>query len=269
MKSASKILIVDDVSDNLRLLSTTLTQQGYQVRCAKSGAIALMGANNDLPDLILLDINMPEMNGYQVCQKFKADQKTADIPIIFLTAAFKTEVFQQKGYEVGAADYLLKPIDDNQLINISSNSILDYSFPGWLAEQMTAACIDGSRVILQVSAHTAQANLRPVQRLIKELKPLGCKLSVCRFDAERRTLQLLEHLDTSYIKLNASLTDDLISNTKNQEAIRKVVDVAEKNGILVIADEVADTSSLAVLWQCGVKLIAGAFLSESSQVIAQ
>ena len=104
----NKILIVDDVSDNLRLLSTTLTQQGYQVRCAKSGAIALMGANNDLPDLILLDINMPEMNGYQVCQKFKADQKTADIPIIFLSAQDDIDD-KVKAFEVGGVDFITKP----------------------------------------------------------------------------------------------------------------------------------------------------------------
>lgn len=167
---------------------------------------------------------------------------------------------------------LLKTFVDqtqSQIINLSSNSILDYAFPGWFAEQMKASCIEGSGVIVQISTQTAQANLRPAQRLMKELKPLGCKLSVCHFESERRTLQLLEHLDASYVKLDAALTVDLISNTKNQEDIRKIVEAAEKNGVLVIADEVADTSSLAVLWQCGVKLIAGAFLSESSQVIAQ
>jgi len=71
------------------------------------------------------------------------------------------------------------------------------------------------------------------------------------------------------VKIHPDLTDDLTSDTKNQEAIRKIVEVAEAHGASVIADEVADTSSLAVLWQCGVKLIAGAFLHESSQVIAQ
>ena len=68
-------------------------------------------------DLIILDIQMPEMDGFQTASMLKIRKKTRDIPIIFLTAAFKTEEFQQKGYEVGAVDYLLKPIDDNQLIN--------------------------------------------------------------------------------------------------------------------------------------------------------
>jgi diguanylate cyclase (GGDEF)-like protein len=159
--------------------------------------------------------------------------------------------------------------DGRQIVNVSSNSILDYAFPGWFADQMKASVVEGQRVILQIAASAALSNLRPAQRLMKELKPFGCKLAVCEFDTERRTLQLLDHLDVSYIKLQPSLTEDLTSNTKNQEAIRKIVESAEPKGISVMADEVADTSSLAVLWQCGVKLIAGAFLNESTQVLAQ
>ena len=159
--------------------------------------------------------------------------------------------------------------DERQIINLSGNSILDYAFPGWFAEQLKASCVEGSRVVLQISAGSALNNLRPAQRLAKELKPLGCHLSISMFDAERRTCQLLEHLDATYVKLHPALTEELTANTSKQEAIRSVVEAAEAHGVAVIADEVADTSSLAVLWQCGVKLIAGAFLRESTQVLAQ
>jgi PAS domain S-box-containing protein len=85
---------------------------------AGSGQAALdIALRNPRIDLIVLDIQMPEMDGFQTASMLKVRQKTRDIPIIFLTAAYKTNEFQQKGYEVGAADYLLKPIDDNQLIN--------------------------------------------------------------------------------------------------------------------------------------------------------
>jgi EAL domain-containing protein (putative c-di-GMP-specific phosphodiesterase class I) len=104
---------------------------------------------------------------------------------------------------------------------------------------------------------------------MRELKPLGCQLAISRFDTERRTSQLLKHLEVSYVKLHPKLTKNLTADSKNQEAIRKIVDAAELHHASVIADEVADTSSLAVLWQCGVKLISGAFLKEPSQVIAQ
>lgn len=158
--------------------------------------------------------------------------------------------------------------DQKQIISLSNNSILDYGFPSWFANQMKASCIEGNQIILQIAANAAQTNLKPAQRLIKELLPLGCQLSISQFDAERRCTQLLSHLDVSYVKIHPSFTKDLTANTKNQEHIRKIVDAAEQHEILVIADEVADTSSLAVLWQCGVKLITGTFLKESQKVVA-
>jgi diguanylate cyclase (GGDEF)-like protein len=158
---------------------------------------------------------------------------------------------------------------DRQVINLSNNSILDYGFPGWLKEQMEANCVDSGKVVFQVDTAIAQANLRPVQRLMQEFEQSGCKLSLCGFDADRRTRQLLEHLGASYVKIEASLTEKLVRNSDNHEAIRQIVDAAESRNACVIADEVSDTSSLAILWQCGVKLIAGSFLKEKSQVVGQ
>ena len=117
--SGFKLLIVDDHERNLFTLRT-LVQQHMDVEIleATSGGQALdIALGQPDIDLIILDIQMPEMDGFQTASMLKIRKRTRGIPIIFLTAAFKTEVFQQKGYEVGAADYLLKPIDDNQLIN--------------------------------------------------------------------------------------------------------------------------------------------------------
>jgi PAS domain S-box-containing protein len=114
-----KLLAVDDNPDNLFTLRTLLQQHmGVEIVEAGGGAEALEIAQStpDI-DLIILDVQMPEVDGFETAQLLKARKKTRDIPIIFLTAAFKTEEFQRRGYEVGAADYLLKPIDDNQLIN--------------------------------------------------------------------------------------------------------------------------------------------------------
>jgi diguanylate cyclase (GGDEF)-like protein/PAS domain S-box-containing protein len=158
---------------------------------------------------------------------------------------------------------------DRQIINLSTNSVLDYAFPGWLAEQMSGLCIDGNRLIVQITTACAQSNLKPVQRLMQELRPLGCKLSIAAFGTERRHRQVLEHLDVNYVKIHPSFTANLSGITANQEAIRGIVDAAESRRVAVIADEVADTASLAILWQCGVKLIAGAFLKENSQVVGQ
>ncbi len=117
--SGFKLLIVDDNVNNLFSLRTLITtHMDAEVLEADSGqqALDIALATPDI-DLIILDIQMPEMDGFQTASMLKIRRKTQDIPIIFLTAAFKTEEFQQKGYALGAADYLLKPIDDNQLLN--------------------------------------------------------------------------------------------------------------------------------------------------------
>jgi len=114
-----RILIVDDNQNNLFTLRALIEKHmDVEVLEADSGQAALDIALKDPRiDLIVLDVQMPDMDGFQTASMLKVRQKTRDIPIIFLTAAYKTDEFQQKGYEVGAADYLLKPIDDNQLIN--------------------------------------------------------------------------------------------------------------------------------------------------------
>jgi len=114
-----RILIVDDNQNNLFTLRALIEKHmGVEVLEADSGQAALdMALQNPRIDLVVLDVQMPGMDGFQTASMLKVRQKTRDIPIIFLTAAYKTDEFQQKGYEVGAADYLLKPIDDNQLIN--------------------------------------------------------------------------------------------------------------------------------------------------------
>ena len=114
-----RILIVDDNRNNLFALRALMARHmDVEVLEADSGQAALDIALQDSRiDLIVLDVQMPEMDGFQTASMLKVRQRTRDIPIIFLTAAYKTDEFQQKGYDVGAADYLLKPIDDNQLIN--------------------------------------------------------------------------------------------------------------------------------------------------------
>jgi PAS domain S-box-containing protein len=113
------LLIVDDHAHNLFTLRTLIEKHmEVAVLEASSGqeAIDLTLQHPDI-DLIILDVQMPEMDGFQTASMLKLRKRTRDIPIIFLTAAFKSEEFQQRGYALGAADYLLKPIDDNLLIN--------------------------------------------------------------------------------------------------------------------------------------------------------
>ncbi|MEA5536550.1 diguanylate cyclase domain-containing protein [Crocosphaera sp. XPORK-15E] len=102
------ILVVDDSADNLALLSSMLDEQGYEVRQSLNGPIALKAIELAPPDLILLDIRMPGMDGYTVCQKLKANPKTQDIPVIFISASDEA-LDKVKAFSVGGCDYITKP----------------------------------------------------------------------------------------------------------------------------------------------------------------
>jgi len=107
-KEPSSILMVDDTPANLELLTTMLKARGYTLRAALSGKLALQAARNDPPDLILLDITMPEMDGYEVCAKLKSDEKLKDIPVIFLSALSEPKD-KVKAFGAGGVDYITKP----------------------------------------------------------------------------------------------------------------------------------------------------------------
>jgi two-component system, sensor histidine kinase and response regulator len=102
------IMIVDDNPANLRLLEEMLMQQGHEVRSFPLGRLALAAAMKSPPDLILLDINMPEMNGYEVCERLKSAVQVSDIPVIFLSALNETPD-KVKAFQAGAVDYISKP----------------------------------------------------------------------------------------------------------------------------------------------------------------
>ncbi|MDO8803942.1 MAG: hybrid sensor histidine kinase/response regulator [Elusimicrobiota bacterium] len=108
LKKTSSVLMVDDIPANLELLSVMLKVRGYKVRAAVSGEMALQAARNDPPDLILLDINMPEMNGYEVCRQLKADERLKDVPVIFLSALNET-MDKVKAFGAGGVDFITKP----------------------------------------------------------------------------------------------------------------------------------------------------------------
>ena len=110
-----KVLMVDDNPTNLQVLQATLEGRGYRLLAARDGASALAVATKAMPDLILLDIMMPEMDGYEVCRRLKTDPATFEIPIIFLSALTQTED-KVKGLELGAVDYITKPFQPEEVI---------------------------------------------------------------------------------------------------------------------------------------------------------
>ncbi len=102
------ILIVDDLADNLRILSETLSSQGHRIRAVRSGSMAIIGAKMAPPDVILLDIRMPTMDGFEVCRQLKSDTATQHIPVIFLSALDEA-IDKARAFEAGGVDYITKP----------------------------------------------------------------------------------------------------------------------------------------------------------------
>jgi PAS domain S-box-containing protein len=111
----ANILVIDDTPENLNLLSAMLTEQGYKVRSVTKGSTGLRGAQTAPPDLILLDINMPQMNGYEVCQQLKADDRTREIPVIFISA-LEDVLDKVKAFAVGGVDYISKPFQIEEVL---------------------------------------------------------------------------------------------------------------------------------------------------------
>ncbi len=116
----TKILVAEDERDIRELIGITLRFSGYEVELAKNGEEAVKMASSVLPDLILMDVRMPRMTGYQACAALKKDPVTEDIPVVFLSAKGQDKEIQE-GIEVGAVDYILKPFAPDDLTHQVEN----------------------------------------------------------------------------------------------------------------------------------------------------
>src|SRR5688572_11419045 len=105
----ARILIVDDVPKNIQVLGTALRNEGYEIIPALSGEQALRSAQTHFPELVLLDVMMPDMNGYETLERLRALENCASLPVIFVTA-LNEEMDEEKGLKLGAVDYITKPI---------------------------------------------------------------------------------------------------------------------------------------------------------------
>lgn len=130
------ILIVDDTPDNLRFLSSLLLNEGYNVRKATNGQMALTAVKTVPPDLILLDVNMPGMSGYEVCEHLKKDSQTSSVPVIFLSA-LDDVMDKVKAFQVGGADYITKPFKIEEVLARIQNQLTIRNLQNELRTQNT------------------------------------------------------------------------------------------------------------------------------------
>jgi CheY-like chemotaxis protein len=112
---SARILIVDDVPENIQVVANLLAKEAFQLSAAMSGRQALDMMERSLPDLVLLDVSMPEMDGYETCRSMKANPATAEIPVIFLTGRASQEDILH-GFEAGGVDYVSKPFSHPELL---------------------------------------------------------------------------------------------------------------------------------------------------------
>jgi DNA-binding NtrC family response regulator len=222
----SNILVVDDTPGNLRLLMGILDKHGYEVRVASNGALAMRTVQSTPPDLILLDIKMPSMDGYQVCEQLKAEERTRDIPVIFISALSEV-VDKVKGFEMGGVDYITKPFQPEEV----------------LARVETHLTLRNLRQNLQqeiVERKQAQEELTEYQDHLEELvTERTAKLQQALAEIQRLKDQL--QAENIYLREEIKLEhnfDEIIGQSEKLRAVlSKVEQVAPTDTIVLISGE--------------------------------
>ncbi len=202
--STAVILLVDDNPNNLRLLAKILEAEGFTVRKALSGKMALQGANRNPPDLILLDINMPEMNGYEVCQRLKANTLTRDIPVIFISALNQIDDKVQ-AFALGAQDYITKPFQELEVLARIRNQLM---------------IVQQQRQLLRQNDQLLQ-EIQERQAIEAEVRQLNADLEQ---RVQARTLELQQSLYFEAIlkRISDRVRDSLDQHQILQEAIEEL-----------------------------------------------
>ena len=223
------ILIVDDTQSNLRILSTMLARQGYEVRSASDGPTALSLAAAKPPDLILLDILMPEMSGYTVCEKLKADAQTSDIPVIFLSAL--DEVTNKvQGFAEGGIDYITKPFQVKEVLARVQTHLAVHNLQKQLktqnaqlqqeiaARRRVEAVLQKANVALEQEVAERTAALTQANTALKA-ESAGRKRAEAALEEHIRFELLLTDLSAIFVNLPTANADDLI-----KEGLQHVID---------------------------------------------
>ena len=188
------ILIVDDMPSNLTLLSRILSGSGFEVRQADNGATAIDIALETIPDMILLDISMPVMDGFETCEKLKADDRTSSIPVIFISALDDTDD-KIRAFKIGAADYIPKPIEVKEVLARVNTHLANQR----LREQLRSANAELEKKVeeLTISQEQLQERESKLRAFINAMPNLSFV-----YDEEGRYLEILTN-ETELLLTNA------------------------------------------------------------------
>jgi class 3 adenylate cyclase len=232
------ILIVDDKLENIRFLSNFLAKQGYQVRKAINGQAALMAARTVSPDLILLDINMPGMGGYEVCEKLKQESQTSSIPIIFLSAGDDIDD-KIRAFQVGGVDYITKPFQlEEALVRIQTHLKVQSLQKKLLVRneelQQTVTALQKTQAALEASEAALQESQEQTERLLLNILPLSIAERL-----KQDTSAIAEHFDDVTI-----LFADIVGFTPLSTRIKPAELVNLLNEIFSNFDELTEKHGL-------------------------
>ncbi len=211
---STNILVVDDTPDNLRLLAKILEAQSYTVRKALNGRMALQGAHRDPPDLILLDISMPEMNGYEVCQELKRSRVTAGIPVIFISALDQVSD-KVRAFELGGQDYITKPFQELEVLARIRNQLLIQQQKRQLQTQQKQL-IEQNQQLAQEIQERQQAELQ-VRQLNADLEH--------RVELRTQELQQALNFEATLKRVTDKVRDSLDQHQILQTAVEELAKV--------------------------------------------
>lgn len=217
----SKVLIVDDNPQNLQVLEGMLKGAGHEVVSARSGAEALEAAREEPPDLIVSDILMPVMDGYELCRRWKADDRLKRIPFIFYTATFTDAKAEQFGLRLGADRYLIKPMPFENLLN-AVNQVVEEKrrrSPGF-----PAAPVEGERETLreynEVIHRKLESKVRQLEAAVAERQQAIENLKMLTEELEERVRQCTADLREEAEKLVRSNADlELFASTASHDLV--------------------------------------------------
>lgn len=244
--SEYKILIVDDVMSNVLLLKVLLTNEKFMIATANNGRHALEQVEATNPDLILLDVMMPDMNGFEVAQKLKANPQTADIPIIFLTALNSTADIV-KGFQVGANDFISKPFNKEELIIRVNHQISLVAAKRTILRKTEELrhVIAGRDKLYSVIAHDLRSPMGSIKMV---LNMLILNLPIEKIGEEMYELLTMANQTTGDV---FSLLDNLLKWTKSQignlNVVYQDVDLVEvMDGVVQIFSMVANLKKINI-----------------------
>ncbi len=231
--SEFKLLIVDDVQTNVLLLKALLGKEGYQIMVANNGLAALETVKQDLPDLILLDVMMPEMDGFEVAQYLKGQPETANIPIVFLTALDDTESIV-KGFKLGASDFISKPFRKEELMVRLKHQLSLVAAHRIILEQTEELkkTIAGRDKLYSVIAHDLRSPMASMKMLLNTIM-----MGIDRGKMDPDVFDMLEMSNKTSEEV-FSLLDNLLKWTKRQ--LGKLTVVPQELNITELVDGVME-----------------------------